>query len=185
MAKPLAPLVRAFQQRFSGNDASSIAVRTELARLFPARASGKLPGEDRRDGDEMQELLDVLARCVETSDVFGAAPPAIRELATFMVFEDYVNGTGATRMQNQSLYGVDDFDELNGPEGILGAMKESGDAPAGVFCIGENVFVDTGGDLGARKPGAVYSVIGFALDSVDAPCAPTLDAFLARCQPSA
>jgi hypothetical protein len=182
MSDMRAEQVRAFQESFRGADDASAAVRVQLARLFPKRASGVLPSAVDESPEEVEERLRDLGELVRDSDVLGAVPAALRELATFMISEDYVAGTRATGMENQSLYGVYDFDEVNGPDGILGAMKDSGDAPAGVFCIGENVFVDTRGEIGSRDPGAVYKAYGFALDGAE-PCAPSLAAFLEKCGP--
>lgn len=172
--------VRAFHAMFQGSDAESLAVRTGLARLFPNLAAGNQHSFDDDAYEDVDEALTDLADLVRSSEVFEAAPPALRELATFMIYEDYVNGSKATNLESQSLYGVHDFDEINGPEGILGDLKANGGAPAGVFCIGENVFVDTRGEIGSRTPGAVYTTFGFDLDGVE-PVAPSVSAFLARC----
>lgn len=172
--------VRGFHTMFQGEDNESLAVRAELARLFPRIAKGTLRTFEDDTLEDIDDTLTDLTELVRSSETFEAAPPALRELATFLIYEDYVNGTQATKMENQSLYGVFDFDEINGPEGILGDMKVNGHAPAGVFCIGENVFVDTRGEIGSRAPGAVYKTYSFDLDGVE-PIAPSVSAFLARC----
>jgi hypothetical protein len=172
--------VKDFHKTFRTDDAEAVAVRAELERLFPLRAAGTPRYLESYSYEEQETYLGETAGLVRFSDPLDAAPAAVRELVTFMIAEDVVDGTKATKMEKQSLFGVYDFDELNGPEGIVGDAKARGAFPVGVFCIGENVFVDASGEIGSTTPGAVYKAYGFELAGAEL-LAPSVSAFLAKC----
>lgn len=172
--------VKDYYATFRSDDPEALAVRAELERLFPRRAAGTPGHLEDYSYEEQETYLGETAGLVRFSDPLDESPPGVRTLVTFMMTEDVVDGTKVTKMERQSLFGVYDFDELNGPEGIVGDAKARGAFPLGVFCIGENVFVDTKGEIGAQTPGAVYKAYGFALAGAEL-IAPSVSAFLAKC----
>jgi hypothetical protein len=176
--------IRAFHERFLGSDAEAVAVRKQLDRLYPTLATAESPTFRDQEPEELEGWLADMAEVMTTSEPLRSAPESVRTVPAFVLTEDYVGGTKATGLEWQSIFGPFEFDEVNGPEGILGDMKASGDAPPGVFMIGENVFVDTAGELGDRSRGAVYRAIGFAIEDGEK-IAPSVSAFLAACDPTA
>ena len=61
---------------------------------------------------------------------------------------------------------------------VLLWREAAGEAPEGVFQIGQDLFVDTQGELAPKKRGAVVTAIGHAIEDATV-LAPSLAAFLA------
>lgn len=172
--------VRAFQSKFAANDPATQRVRAALSRLFEERAAGRLPGDRGAEADDARasaELIDQLEELAGRGPLADESLPAsARALPTFMIFEDYVTFDG----RRFSLYGVDDFDEMNGEEGLVGSFKARGTFPLGVFALGQDLFIDTRGEV-QSTPGAILKAIGGAVEHGKV-LAPSLPDFLECCE---
>lgn len=170
----------AFQAKWAGSDAESVEVRKELVRLFPERADGGLPGweDDEEDLAELAETLEDLAQDFDDGILADpAVPDALRSLLSFLVFEECVRAKDG---REWALYGIDDFAEMNGEEGIVGDFKDEGRFPAGVFAFGQDLYVDTRAEA-QPQAGAVLHAINADVENAKV-LAPSLAAFLASCR---